>query len=753
MQIIQNHRLRYLKRYLIYYIAIIIIPLCVIIFSYSDSYRNALNTARENQIRTLSSSAQLCDSYLKGAQNLAYEFTSNYVVKQYVQQQAPNNDNTVIADIYRLQQMFAPYLATNHYIYEMQLFFPKSNTIITSKSTYNRLQTFYELYYEDLFSRYSEWYDWYFSDENQGFGVISLPYNHVTTEYLYYKENFSDMSVRQSAGIYILLDPGEIVAPLEAVGGDWSFFVSDEFCFGTDFSEAAAFYQEYSDYLTDYKGYFFTDIEGDRYLVTYQKSGQVDGVYFSCIAEKEILSSLRGIRTLFFIIVLMTVVIVLGLAVVFAAKTAAPWLGIVRLLEGEESMGEELSKDYVNQQISRVIQNNKSLAVQVEEWQPAVRSALFYKLLFGGFVDADEAIAEFNKIGMDIRGHFYAVIILTINEVDVESGLSELNAYQVVINEYLTRKLYNLKGIYATDIENEVLILTSDEENYVVFVEELEKQFRAVARYAQEECSLSVSFSGSLANSLNRIPSCYYEAKTAQGYEAKLNDLNIVWFKKGKPIEKISFYYPVTAEMQLTSAVTKGNNEETQRILLRIAKENEQLLADHSDIYLQLLYTMNATIYRIVGENVEIKEQLEKKMDALAKGLKNGRNLEKVFQQIYDIFLDLCCHFTTGLLETQPLYNQIREFIHQNYTNHQLSLAMIAEEFHITEIYFSRLFKEKNGKNYSKYVEELRMEEASRLLEETDLSIQAIAEKVGYNSPQSFRRVYKKFFGHTPRGK
>lgn len=754
MGIMRNRRkLRYLKKYLIYYLVIVTVPMAVVIYSYLDSYQTAFETARDNQLKSLSNSASLCDTYLRGAQDLAYQIASNYTIRQYAQEVPPSNENAVIADLYRLQQMVAPYFTTNQYLSEIQVCFPRSGTIITNRVTYNRLPYYYEAYYEDSFSSYAAWYDWYFSSSSEGFGEISLPYNSVTANYVFFKRNFSEFTDGTSAGVYILLDPAQLTASLDAVQKGKTFFVSDTAVFGASAGEARAFREEYADQIADSSGYFFADIENERCLVTYQRSAHLDGVYFSRIAESDIVESLRGIRILFIVIVTLTIAAGLGLAVLFAVKTSAPWLGLARLLEDTGNGGEEPSTDYINGRIQEIMKHNKTLAVQAEEWRPAVRSALFHRLLFGGFHDAEEAMEAFERIGIRLDGRFFAVILLTINEIEGSSALQELNAYQVVINEYLSRTLPDLKGIYAVDVANEALVLVSQEENYVTFVDQLEKQFRAISRYAQDEWELSISFSGSLVDAIDRIPACYFEAKTAQGYEVKLNNMSIAWFKKGKTTEKLSFYYPVTSEMQLTAAVTKGSTEETQRVLLRIAKENEELLADHQDVYLRLLYTMSATVYRVVGDNIELQEQMEDKLDSLSRGLKNGRNLERVFQQIYEIFLDLCRHFTTGLTETQPLYEQILAFIEQNYTDHQLSLSMIAENFHITEIYFSRLFKEKNGKNYSKYVEDLRMAEASRLLEETDLSVQAIAERVGYNSPQSFRRVYKKNFGRTPREK
>jgi AraC-like DNA-binding protein len=75
---------------------------------------------------------------------------------------------------------------------------------------------------------------------------------------------------------------------------------------------------------------------------------------------------------------------------------------------------------------------------------------------------------------------------------------------------------------------------------------------------------------------------------------------------------------------------------------------------------------------------------------------------------------------------------------------------MVATEFNVSEGYVSTLFKDQVGVNFSDYVEKLRMEEACNQLQESQISISQIAEEVGYNSIQSFRRAFKKVKGVSP---
>ena len=95
------------------------------------------------------------------------------------------------------------------------------------------------------------------------------------------------------------------------------------------------------------------------------------------------------------------------------------------------------------------------------------------------------------------------------------------------------------------------------------------------------------------------------------------------------------------------------------------------------------------------------------------------------------------------------LIEKIRGFVDENYNNPQLSLSLTADAFYITEVYLSKLFKEGTGQNFSKYVENLRLEQAKILLSNGVL-VNEVAQQVGYNSPQVFRRAWKRHYGTTP---
>lgn len=79
-----------------------------------------------------------------------------------------------------------------------------------------------------------------------------------------------------------------------------------------------------------------------------------------------------------------------------------------------------------------------------------------------------------------------------------------------------------------------------------------------------------------------------------------------------------------------------------------------------------------------------------------------------------------------------------------------LSIVRLAGRFHFNPAYLSRLFKQGSGQNLSDYIEEARVRNAKKLLVAGELRVHEVGARVGYESPHSFTRFFKKATGMTP---
>lgn len=87
----------------------------------------------------------------------------------------------------------------------------------------------------------------------------------------------------------------------------------------------------------------------------------------------------------------------------------------------------------------------------------------------------------------------------------------------------------------------------------------------------------------------------------------------------------------------------------------------------------------------------------------------------------------------------------IQEMVYESF-----SLVNVAEYLGIHPNYLSKVFKQAEGIAFTDYVCDCKMQEAKRLLTETNLKIYAIAEKLHYYDTGYFIRIFKKYYGVSP---
>lgn len=79
-----------------------------------------------------------------------------------------------------------------------------------------------------------------------------------------------------------------------------------------------------------------------------------------------------------------------------------------------------------------------------------------------------------------------------------------------------------------------------------------------------------------------------------------------------------------------------------------------------------------------------------------------------------------------------------------------VTLASLAEKFHLSQGYLSRYLKKETGITFSGLLRELRMKRAAELLIGTECSVGHITELVGYTDQSIFFRNFKSAYGMTP---
>ena len=203
-------------------------------------------------------------------------------------------------------------------------------------------------------------------------------------------------------------------------------------------------------------------------------------------------------------------------------------------------------------------------------------------------------------------------------------------------------------------------------------------------------------------------------------------------------------YYPADLEHKLISALFSDSiasiksiaDDFIEAIFLKNGSSSQAfecfliLYAEicRSLIELGLHFTDNSFAVVSNRVSVEVKEVLRQSLYAIC---------DEAFSLVNNVQ-------SSGFLVRKAIY-----YIQKNY-NKKIALDSLAGEIHVSPVYLSSLFSKVTGKTIGEYIQNIRVEHAKSLMQDSALSMQDIAERVGYSDSKYFAYIFKKVTGRTP---
>ncbi len=102
-------------------------------------------------------------------------------------------------------------------------------------------------------------------------------------------------------------------------------------------------------------------------------------------------------------------------------------------------------------------------------------------------------------------------------------------------------------------------------------------------------------------------------------------------------------------------------------------------------------------------------------------------------------------------LNDEPLLVEVFGFVEERYRD-PLSLKDVARAVSLSPGHLTTVVRRKTGRTVLEWITERRMAQGRRLLVETDLSVEEVSHRVGYNDPGYFVRLFRRAHGTTPLG-
>lgn len=499
------------------------------------------------------------------------------------------------------------------------------------------------------------------------------------------------------------------------------------------------------------KGTFYQTVGGRHMLVVYARSDYNGWYYVSMSPMDKIMGDLRNLRTLIFVITALIVLVGTFVAFLLSWRNSRPFEQA--LLELQEKRGSEPVRGNVfsgiSREISRIIDDNEELNKTLNRQNTMMKISFFDRLLHGKFSGDGELEVMMRYLGLDLSGSLYGALVLSFGEqaADMdEEALFEHDILQIFMEKISLKQLKFRAYPHTLSIDRMCVLVCFDNvgENECRGIVEQELVQLAEAAHAKFSADIRCGV-GNFYPDLNDVYLSFGEACTAADCLAAGGNGTAVLSYGEINKKKLSYFYPGEIEVKLRNLVSVGDGEQIRKVLDYVYEENfnNRRLTQYMVQY--LITDMQTGLIKI-SEELKLGGKIFSEM-------KIGRecaDAESDFRRIRELYGKLAELAGKPRAKGSSLIQQITAYIEKNCCDGDMSVAMMAEAFHISESYFSQYFKNNTGQIFSKYLESLRMEKACGFLKNTAMNIDEIAAAVGYRNTLSFRRAFKKIMGIPP---
>lgn len=208
--------------------------------------------------------------------------------------------------------------------------------------------------------------------------------------------------------------------------------------------------------------------------------------------------------------------------------------------------------------------------------------------------------------------------------------------------------------------------------------------------------------------------------------------------------------YPLEKEQALLSKVKEGNLKESSALLndllgyVFLSAGNNLATVKYRSVELCSLLSRAAIENGAASNHIfTLNNQFMESVDSY----RSTDELCYAMIEILTAFME--CMFPPAM-ENSRIVRDAMNYISAHFSE-AVTLQDVADHLHLNPSYFSRIFKRSSGSTFKEYLTKVRVEEAKRLLRNTDYPLLDIAIGVGFDNQSYFTSVFKRLTGLTPK--
>jgi len=722
-------RYRVFARLLIPYLAFLLLAIIIGAAIYEKTIALIDSQVTTNQIRVLEQSKEILERRLEELSSISLQLAND---TRIIQLQAVT-DPFAGKNTYRVldtNKNLYDYKLYNNFIYNYYIFFKNSKLVLTPGGVYPIDQFFGNI------AQFSK------PDLDQWMKLISgayvshkmLPAQKVTMKdaahtMLTYIQSLGSPGTTQGM-IAIMIDQKQIQALFQGLGiadNGWAYIMDEQGQIVSTLSSNAPPLEVELGSLQKDTGFIKQSLPSGEVMIAYTKSFYNGWIYVVGQPASIVLEKVRYIQKIMFVSALIFLGLGIFIAYILAYRNSKP--------------------------LRNLLYNNDKLKAEIEQQVPLLRAAYLQRLLSGQFDTIGDSEALFKHIGMTWQGRSCRVVLVQLRGFvnSLAGDLPEEPDAKRVLAKEILREIIEPEGFVCDIAEDQFAVLlghSAEQPESEPDRQAIEWKLQSAKESMNTQLKLIAVFGiGAPCGSLAEISRSYEQAREALNMLLWKGEYDYAWFEE-LPTDRNNYYFPQDTETRLIHMAKAGDSAQVALTLDTLYEENfERRHLPLAAIHL-FLSDMWGSLMKLLPQIELDQQEVYQRIRALSSETDSHKSRLRSYQAIRSTYLWACDRVNEHKKsQNVQLVASILEMLQNTYHHSELCLDAVADRFGITKVYLSQFFKEQLGINFSEYLENLRMDKAKKLLQSTPLTIQEIAEHVGYSSSNTFCRAFKRLHG------
>lgn len=407
---------------------------------------------------------------------------------------------------------------------------------------------------------------------------------------------------------------------------------------------------------------------------------------------------------------------------------------------------------YIKTRIQELMSSQTELTTRLKLQFDQLREHFLLKLLLGN-MRAEEIYNKIEFFDYCKNWSWMCVIVVDIDTLEGTSFTEKdreivLFAINNIVSELIPSN-QRLNPLVVNSLQ--VTIIGSEQDLQTVFVDHIYSLTDTLQKSIRNYLGITVSIGISRPfSNFESISTAYQESIEALKHKILLGKEMIIFYDDIWNNSKLIPAYPFQTESDLINALQVGDIQKANYYLNHFINEIFENNLNYLEYQVYMGRLLNGLLFILVKEGETIQSIYNKQTFLYEKlvTIKTREELENWFK--YEIIEPIAKLIKDKrLTQRKKISDEIIKIIHNEFDT-DITLDICAKRLYYSPQYISRVFYNEIGMSFSEYLKQYRIEVAKKWLEQSNMKISDIAERLRYANSQNFIRCFKKHVGLTP---